>query len=452
MRRAPLLVCCVALAALVSAGSGRPAASPPLIGANYTHYKNADCSLANTGIVTHYQDPGIRRLVRAQLAAMHKAGVETLRLLLWHMTDATGQNWGIVPSGGGLLAEPYRSNLIRYLSDVRAAGFQQLTLVFGPQWTNWPLGGNYDPATFDENWQFIRTVVPLVKQYGPASTHIDLSNEVIGGQFDSPSVVATTETYVTKLWSNYVDTFGSHDATFSSIGGGGPQDAAARMQNLVDALRASGRPLPDYFDIHPPFTFDGTLAVLSAVDHTLTSNSLSQPLVVGEEAYNNLPVAQAIAQFMRPSSRPVLEVMEWPLEAGSACQNVSVSAPYRVDNYLTTLTGAPAPPATPKPLPLPPIPILHASVGPGRAISLRTASGQPVVNLDSGQCRIVVRDHSTRDDFHLRGPDVNRRTGRHFRGVVVWQVDIGGPVPYRSPYSFFSDRRRATLHGSFRIT
>jgi hypothetical protein len=140
MRRAPLLVCCVALAALVSAGSGRPAASPPLIGANYTHYKNADCSLANTGIVTHYQDPGIRRLVRAQLATMHKAGVKTLRLLLWHMTDATGQNWGIVPSGGGLLAEPYRSNLIRYLSDVRAAGFQQLTLVFGPQWTNWPLG------------------------------------------------------------------------------------------------------------------------------------------------------------------------------------------------------------------------------------------------------------------------------------------------------------------------
>jgi len=176
----------------VSAGSGRPAASPPLIGANYTHYANVDCSLDNTGIVTHYQDPGIRRLVRAQLAAMHQAGIETLRLLLWHMTDATGQNWGIVSSGGGVLADPYRSNLIRYLSDVRAAGFQQLTLVFGPEWTNWPLGGNYDPATFHENWQFISNVVPLVRQYGPASTHIDLSNEVIGGQFDSPAVVAAT--------------------------------------------------------------------------------------------------------------------------------------------------------------------------------------------------------------------------------------------------------------------
>ena len=123
-----------------------------------------------------------------------------------------------------------------------------------------------------------------------------------------------------------------------------------------------------------------------------------------------------------------------------------------MDNYLTTLTGAPAPPPTPNPLPLPPIPTLHASVGPGRAISLRTASGDPVVDLDAGQYRIVVRDRSTSDNFHLKGPDINRRTGRHFRGVVVWHVDIGGGVPYGSAYSFFSDRRRVTLHRSFRIT
>src|SRR5438270_1183294 len=118
--------------ALATAGSGRSAPSPLLIGANYTHYANAGCSLANTGIVTHYQDRGIRRLVRAQLAAMHAAGIQTLRLLLWYLSDAGDENWGPVSSGGGRIAEPYRSNLIRYLSDVRSAGFKQLTLAFSP--------------------------------------------------------------------------------------------------------------------------------------------------------------------------------------------------------------------------------------------------------------------------------------------------------------------------------
>jgi hypothetical protein len=452
MRWGLLTVVFLVLLAFVTAGSGRSAGSPSLIGANYTHYENVNCSLDDTGIVTHYQDPGIRRRVRAQLAAMHAAGVQTLRLLLWHMTDASGQYWGVVSSGGGRLAEPYRSNLIRYLSDVRSAGFEQLTLAFAPQYTNGPLDPAYEPATFDENWQFIHDVRPLVKRFGPASTHIDLSNEVPAGEFDSPSVVAATKTYVTKLWSNYVDAFGSDDATFSSIGGGGPEDAASRMQNLVDALRASGRPLPHWFDVHPPYTHDGTLAVLRAVDQTLTTNGLSQPLAVSEEAYDDLPVAQAIAEFIATSSRPVLEVIEWPLTADRPCKDISVSAPYRVDAYLTTLTGAPVPPPTPNPLPLPPIPTLHASVGPGRTISLRTASGQPVLKLDSGQYRIVVRDRSARDDFHLRGPDIDRRTGRRFRGTVVWRVDIGGAVPYGSQYSFFSDGRGAKLRRSFRIT
>jgi hypothetical protein len=123
---------------LVAAGSGGSTtaavqASVPvsLIGANYTHYVNPSCSL-DYGIVTHYDWTGVRRRVRAQLAAMRAAGIQSLRLLLWYMSDATGQNWGIVSSGGGRLGEPYRSNLIHYLSDVRQAGIEQLTLAFGP--------------------------------------------------------------------------------------------------------------------------------------------------------------------------------------------------------------------------------------------------------------------------------------------------------------------------------
>lgn len=444
------LVAALLAAVLATAESGRSAQTPPLIGTNYTHFANPDCSLANTGIITHYQDRGIRRLVRAQLAAMHNAGAESLRLLLWFLTDASDENWGPVSSGSGKIEEPYRSNLIRYLSDVRKAGFKQLTLSFSPEYHNLPLDPAYDPSTFAENWSFIRNVVPLAEKYGPASTRIDLSNEEPAGMYDSSTAVADTKAYVTRLWSKYEPMFGN-DATFSVIGGDGPSDASARLQNLIDALQATGKPLPAWFDIHPPYTYNGTLSVLQAVDQTLTADHLSQPLVIGEEAYNDASTAQAILDFMNHSSRRVLEVMEWPLTADRPCQNISVSAPYRVDNYLTTLTGRPAPPPTPNPLPLPRIPTLVGTVGPG-GITFTTAAGRRVRTLDSGQYTIVVRDRSTTEDFHLSGPDISKHTGVRFRGTVVWHVDIGRTVPYGRPYAFFSDQHPAKLRGTFTIT
>ncbi len=436
--------------ALATAGTGRSARTPLLVGANYTHFATNGCSLSGTDVLTHYQDPGVRRLVRGQLAAMRSAGVETLRTLLWFMTDARNEDWGPVSSGKGRLEEPYRSNLIRYLSDVRAAGFRQLTISFSPEYHNLPLDPAYRPSTFRQNWEFIRNVVPLVKKYGPASTHIDLSNEEPGGNWDKPKAVANSKTYVTKLWRNYVRVFGNAGATFSFMGSDGPLDASPRLQNLIEALRASGKPLPTWFDVHPPYDYKGALATLRSVDRTLTSDHLKQAIVVGEEAYDDSSVAQAIAKFMATSSRPVLEVMEWPLAADRPCEHISVSAPYRVDAYLTTLTGRAVPRATPQPLPLPPIPTLYATVRPGSGVSLTTAAGDPVTRLVSGRYRIVVRDFSATADFHLEGPDIDLSSGRSFRGKVVWNVDIGLTVPYGHVYAYFSDGRPAR-RGSFKI-
>ena len=359
----------------------------------------------------------------------------------------------VVSSAGGRLAEPYRSNLIRYLRDVRRAGFERLTLSFAPMWTNWPLQEPYDPGTFDENWKLVQQVRPLLKQFGPAETRIDLSNEVVPrDNWDSPAVVAQAKEYIGRMWTRYVDAFGRDDASFSVIGGNGSEDAVPRLRNLLEVLRATGRPLPLWFDVHPPYSHDGALDTLRAVDGVLTADGAPQAIVVGEEAYDDAPVARAIAEFIQTSPRRVEEVMEWPLTADRPCEGVSVSPPYRADAYVTTLTGAPLPPPTPKPLPLPPVPTLNASVGPGRAISLRTTAGKPVIQLDSGPYRIVVRDRSTQDSFHLSGPDVDRRSGLQFRGTVVWSVDIGGSVAFGSRYSYFSDRRGAKLRRSFWIS
>jgi hypothetical protein len=434
-------ICSIALLGLlalalvfVGAGSAGNTGKAPLIGANYTHYAFPGCSLNDTGIVLTYNRPSVRTIVRRQLAAMRAAGIQTLRLLLWHITDASGMRWGIVSSGSGQLSEPYRSNLIRYLSDVRKAGFEQLTLVFAPEGNDAPLppapGNVYDPTKFDVNWRFIRDVRPLLKSYGPDSTHVDLLNEAAPPAWERPTVITQTKTYITNMWSKYLDAFGGEDASFSSVGADGPGDTSARLQNLIDALRASGRPLPRWFDVHPPYDHDGTLAVLRAVDATLTATGLSQPLVLGESAYDDPAVASAIREFEAAAARPILEVMEWPLRAGRSC---GVSAPYRAEAYIEDLTSA-APPAA-----------VTATVSPLRGIQLRTAYGGRVTALEAGLYRIAVTDASRSDDFHLIGPGVNRRTGLARTGKAKWTLRLR-----QGTYRYHSDRPDSKLsRGSF---
>ncbi len=98
---------------MLLSGSAVAQPSPPLIGVTFTHAAiPSGCALDFNGIVLHYERPGMRRLVRSELAAMYAAGIQTVRILLWNMSDITGQDWGVVPSAGGKIPEPYRSNLI----------------------------------------------------------------------------------------------------------------------------------------------------------------------------------------------------------------------------------------------------------------------------------------------------------------------------------------------------
>ena len=52
-------------------------------------------------------------------------------------------------------------------------------------------------------------------------------------------------------------------------------------------------------------------------------------------------------------------------------------------------------------------------------IALRDASGERVTELDAGAYLIVVTDRSLRENFHLLGPDIDRRTGR-FRSAMLF--------------------------------
>jgi hypothetical protein len=331
---------------------------------------------------------------------MRAAGSRALRTVFVHSTE--GDPWSYLPSAGGRLPEPYRTNLVNYLRDVRAAGFESFTIAFNPWYANDPVGydGNvYDPSKFEENWQLIRDMRPLIKQYGPPTTRIDVIAE---GAPDSwqPQL----REYAAEMWTRYVDAFGNGDATISVIAN---PYGVRRLPNLVQALRATGRPLPEYFDVHPSWSASDALTDLRRVDDYLTSQQLPQPLVIGEEVYDNAEVAAAIATFMRTSSRRVLEVTEWPGTTTQRPVSTCPNPPYRIAAYQRALTGE--------------IPYRLSARLSSSGWTLRS-SGVKVTALAAGTYAVVVRDTSSRKGFRLVGPSFARKTGTRFRGRVTWRV------------------------------
>ncbi|MBD0349038.1 MAG: hypothetical protein ICV59_07790 [Thermoleophilia bacterium] len=117
---------------------------------------------------------------------------------------------------------------------------------------------------------------------------------------------------------------------------------------------------------------------------------------------------------------------------------------YQCDPHATAMRGTfrVGAPSTP---PVPQVKPLVGTVGPGKTIVLRTGSGTRAKALTAGRYRITVRDRTARDNLHLVGPGVNRRTGVRFRGTVRWTITLrAGTYRYRSDAT-------KRLRGSFRV-
>src|SRR5919198_210669 len=95
----------------------------------------------------------------------------------------------------------------------------------------------------------------------------------------------------------------------------------------------------------------------------------------------------------------------------------------------------------------PPATKLVGSVGPGRKISLRYADGSKLTILaGSNDVVVTVNDRSRTDNFHLTGPEVNKKTGVAFRGKATWKLTLlGGRYVYRSD-------RHKSLRGAFTVS
>ncbi len=124
---------------------------------------------------------------------------------------------------------------------------------------------------------------------------------------------------------------------------------------------------------------------------------------------------------------------------------------FKCDAHPTQMRGSFTVGAVTSPPPPPPAKKakkLSGTVGPGRTIALKTASGKRVKSVKAGSYRVTVRDASSSDNFHLLGPGVNKRTGVEFKGKATWGVRLKKGKTYR----YRSDARPSRLKGTFRAT
>jgi hypothetical protein len=120
---------------------------------------------------------------------------------------------------------------------------------------------------------------------------------------------------------------------------------------------------------------------------------------------------------------------------------------YVCDPHANTLRGSfTVGNVQPPPPPPPPAKRLTGTVGPGSAISLKTAAGRKASRVAAGVYRITVRDRTNKHNFHLRGAGVNKLTRVPFRGTVTWRVRLQKGKTYRY-YSDRNARKRGTVRG-----
>lgn len=328
---------------LTSPRVGTDQSGRPLIGTNYTHYRILSCKLDRGGLLAGYHQAAVRSQARRQLGRMQDRGVEAIRLIVWHQSDARGLRWGIVSSNGGRLSRRHAQSLRRLVGDIRAAGIGHLTITLGPQGRNDPRSSAFSEALLEENWSFLVDVRRIVAAAGPADIRVDLLNEGAPSPFLEASALARVKRYLATMYSRYVSTFGNQDVTVSTILKNGTRDDVGRLENLISSLQAGQTRMPRFFDVHITYTGVEALHDLETADRVLDNHRLKQPLTIGETVYNDAGVAEAIATFVASSDRAVDQVLMWPQIRNRPCPHISVAPPYDPSAYVHAFAGLPEP-------------------------------------------------------------------------------------------------------------
>jgi hypothetical protein len=98
----------------------------------------------------------------------------------------------------------------------------------------------------------------------------------------------------------------------------------------------------------------------------------------------------------------------------------------------------------PPPPPPPPAGKLSGKVT-AKAISLKTGAGAKVKTLVAKKYKLTVSDASNKQNFHLKGPGLNKKTGVAAKTRATWTVTLKP-----GKYTYGSDKNRK-LRGTFKV-
>ena len=99
----------------------------------------------------------------------------------------------------------------------------------------------------------------------------------------------------------------------------------------------------------------------------------------------------------------------------------------------------------PPPPPPPPPPGKLSGKVTAKAISLKTSAGAKVKTLVAKKYKLTVSDASNEQNFHLKGPGLNKKTGVAAKTRASWTVTLKP-----GKYTYGSDKNRK-LRGSFKV-
>jgi hypothetical protein len=124
-----------------------------------------------------------------------------------------------------------------------------------------------------------------------------------------------------------------------------------------------------------------------------------------------------------------------PFQQGTWTWNVTFTDgtyKFQCDAHPSIMKGSFTAGNVPPPPPPPPVLKLTGKVGPGSSISLKKGSAM-VRALKKGTYKITVRDVSTKDNFHLTGPGVSKKTAVGGKKTITWKLRFrAGKYTYRS--------------------
>ena len=403
--------------AAATAASAHPldTATTPLLGADY--YVTA-CDAPNSDF---QKDDPDASLELEQMSAMRTSGLSSLRLTINYTSSSaaaalnTGGGAILVPTGA--LVEPFRSRIIRYVTDARLAGFTDVTIAFVPYGPNspspWSVGWPnvspfpWDPSLYDADWRFVQDVHAVTKQYGPAQSHFDLYAEGPPADYDPNH--DETRTFIARLYHDYVAAHGADDVFVTSIETiPVPNGDDTRLHGLIRALRATGDPLPHWWGLDIEHRPSYAAQDLAEADLILREEGVSGSIALGENTYNDPAAGQVIAAYNATgTTHPVVQVEMYPNLGEPTC----VSAPFSAGGYLDAL-------GLTRPLPL------HGGVDSHGRATLTTADRAPVYGLEHGTYTVLVTDSSRKMGFRLASSAWRRRTTAKFVGTQTWTVPV----------------------------